>query len=46
VAGPEQGVASAIIGIGANASIASGKPVQLAELCPLKPEAKRLSELF
>ena len=44
-AGHEQGAASILIGIAANASIASGKPVRIADLVNLRPDAKRLSEL-
>ena len=45
-AGHEQGAASILIGIAANASIASGQPVSIANLVPLRPEAKRLGELI
>jgi predicted dehydrogenase len=44
-AGHEQGAASILIGIAANTSIASGQPVSIASLLPLKPSAQRLSEL-
>lgn len=44
-AGHEQGAASILIGIAANRSIATGKPVEIAELVELKPGARRLSEL-
>ncbi|MFV0414835.1 MAG: Gfo/Idh/MocA family oxidoreductase [Chthoniobacterales bacterium] len=45
-AGWEQGIASAIIGISANESIASGKPVKVSDLITLRPEATKLSELI
>lgn len=44
-AGHEQGAASILIGIAANASIASGQPVTIGSLLSLKPSALRLSEL-
>lgn len=44
-AGHEQGIASAIIGIAANTSILSGKPVKIPDLVDLPRAAKRLSEL-
>lgn len=44
-AGHEQGAASILIGIAANASIASGQPVSLASLLPLNPAAQHLTEL-
>jgi predicted dehydrogenase len=44
-AGHEQGAASILIGIAANTSIASGQPVTITSLLPLKPDAQRLSEL-
>lgn len=44
-AGHEQGAASILVGIAANESIASHRPVKLLELAPLKPAATRLSEL-
>lgn len=45
-AGHEQGIASAIVGIAANHSIATGLPVDIESLISLKPEATRLSELI
>ena len=44
-AGHEQGAASILIGIAANASIASGQPVAIGSLLSLRPSALRLSEL-
>lgn len=44
-AGHEQGVASAIIGIAANQSIVTGKPVQVSDLVTLPHSTVRLSEL-
>ncbi len=44
-AGHEQGAASILIGIAANASIATGKPVMISSLAPLPPQACHLSEL-
>jgi predicted dehydrogenase len=44
-AGHEQGAASILIGVAANKSIATGEKVQIDDLCPLRPEAKHLSEL-
>lgn len=44
-AGHEQGAASILVGIAANESIASYRPVKLQELAPLNPAASRLSEL-
>ncbi|HYC69841.1 MAG TPA: Gfo/Idh/MocA family oxidoreductase [Opitutaceae bacterium] len=44
-AGHEQGAASILVGIAANASIASGAPVALDSLLVLKPSARQLSEL-
>jgi predicted dehydrogenase len=44
-AGHEQGAASILIGVAANTSIAENRPVDINELCPLKPEATRLTEL-
>ncbi len=40
-----QGAASALIGIAANKSFRSGKPVEIAKLCPQLGKATRLSEL-
>ncbi|HEY0946768.1 MAG TPA: Gfo/Idh/MocA family oxidoreductase, partial [Opitutaceae bacterium] len=44
-AGHEQGAASILIGIAANASIASGRPVAIASLADLPASATKLSEL-
>ena len=44
-AGHEQGAASILIGVAANESIAQNRPVNLADLLPLKRGATRLSEL-
>ncbi|HWA87268.1 MAG TPA: Gfo/Idh/MocA family oxidoreductase [Opitutus sp.] len=44
-AGHEQGAASILIGIAANRSIAENRPVDVNDLVPLKPGAKKLSEL-
>lgn len=44
-AGQEQGAASVLIGSAANRSIASGRSVCIRDLCPLKAEATKLSEL-
>ncbi|MBC7367610.1 MAG: Gfo/Idh/MocA family oxidoreductase [Undibacterium sp.] len=44
-AGPEQGAASALVGIAANASIRSGEAINLLDLVRLAPHARRLSEL-
>lgn len=46
MAGPQQGAASALIGIAANESIATGQTVKIADLCPSLPKAAALSELF
>ncbi|HYD82606.1 MAG TPA: Gfo/Idh/MocA family oxidoreductase [Opitutus sp.] len=45
-AGYEQGAASILIGIAANESIASNRPVAIDDLVSLKPGATRLSELI
>lgn len=45
-AGHEQGAASVLIGIAANASMASGSPVNVADLVSLRPDAHRLSQLI
>jgi len=45
IAGHEQGAASIIVGIAAVESIRRNKPVTLTDLVPLKPSAKKLSEL-
>jgi predicted dehydrogenase len=45
-AGYEQGAASILVGIAANRSIATGQPVRLADMFPLRPEARKLSELI
>ncbi|HVU35675.1 MAG TPA: Gfo/Idh/MocA family oxidoreductase [Opitutaceae bacterium] len=44
-AGQEQGAASILVGIAANESIATHRPVKLTDLVPLRPAARRLSEL-
>ncbi|MEO8206096.1 MAG: Gfo/Idh/MocA family oxidoreductase [Chthoniobacterales bacterium] len=44
-AGHEQGAASALIGIAANRSIATGKPVNINDLVKLRPECTKLQEL-
>jgi predicted dehydrogenase len=44
-AGPEQGIASAIIGIAANKSLVSGLPVNVEDLVLLRPGEKQLSRL-
>ncbi len=44
-AGPEQGAASALVGIAADESIRTGLPVHLLDLVKLAPQARRLSEL-
>ncbi len=44
-AGAGQGAAAALIGIAGNESIASGQPVDIAELCPNLGAAKQLHEL-
>lgn len=44
-AGHEQGAAAILVGIAANHSIATGQPVNLADLVALRPSATRLSEL-
>ncbi len=44
-AGHEQGAASILVGIAANQSIETNRPVNLSDLVPLKPGAKHLSEL-
>jgi hypothetical protein len=44
-AGHEQGAASILVGIAANLSIESNRPVNLSDLVSLKPGAKHLSEL-
>jgi predicted dehydrogenase len=45
-AGHEQGAASMLIGVAINQSIATGQPVSINELCPLRPHAQRLAELI
>ncbi|MBL9191182.1 MAG: Gfo/Idh/MocA family oxidoreductase [Opitutaceae bacterium] len=45
-AGHEQGAASILVGISANRSIETGRPVRLDERVPLRPGARRLSELI
>src|SRR5262249_40111886 len=44
-AGQEQGAASILVGIARAESIKRNQPVNIAELVPLRPEAKKLSEL-
>jgi predicted dehydrogenase len=44
-AGHEQGAASILVGIAANTSIATGRPVTLTDLVNLRPEARHLHEL-
>lgn len=44
-AGFEQGAASILIGIAANQSIASNRPIQIDDLIPLNAQATQLSEL-
>jgi predicted dehydrogenase len=45
LAGHEQGAASILVGIGGVESIKRNQPVNLADLVPLRPGARRLSEL-
>jgi hypothetical protein len=45
-AGHEQGAASLLIGAAANISMATGQPVNIADLVRLRPEARHLSELI
>jgi Predicted dehydrogenases and related proteins len=45
-AGHEQGAASLLVGAAANRSIATGQAVRIADLFPLRPECRRLSELI
>ena len=44
-AGHGQGAASVLVGIAANRSLETGRPVRVGELCPALGEATRLSEL-
>ena len=44
-AGHEQGAAAILIGIAANESIATGRPIRIADLATLPEHAQRLSEL-
>lgn len=44
-AGQEQGAASILVGIAANESIRTGRPVRLTDLVPLRPDAVRLRDL-
>ncbi len=44
-AGVEQGAASIMVGVAANASFISNLPVRISQLCPIKPSAVRLGEL-
>lgn len=45
-AGHEQGAASILIGIAANKCFKSGKPVQIAKLCPALSKSNQLHELI
>lgn len=45
-AGHEQGGASLLVGAAGNRSIATGLPVLISDLTPLRPEARRLHELI
>ncbi len=45
LAGHEQGAASILTGIAANVSVSTGKPVKIADLIDLRPDAQRLSQL-
>ena len=45
IAGHEQGIASALVGIAANTSLAAGAAVALEDCLPLRPAVHRLSEL-
>ncbi|CAN5687273.1 Gfo/Idh/MocA family oxidoreductase [soil metagenome] len=45
-AGHEQGAASIMVGVAANASMASNRPVMIADMVTLNPEARHLSELI
>jgi hypothetical protein len=44
-AGHEQGAASILVGVAGVESIARNQPVNLTDLVPLRPAARRLSEL-
>lgn len=44
-AGHEQGAASLLVGAAGNRSLATGLPVRIADLYPLRPDASRLHEL-
>lgn len=44
-AGPEQGAASMLVGVAGNQSLREDRPVAIDELLPLRPAARRLSEL-
>lgn len=44
-AGHEQGAASLLIGAAANRAIATGRPVRIADLASLRPDARHLSQL-
>lgn len=46
MAGAQQGAASALIGIAANQSMATGQAIHIADLCPKLPKAQKLSELY
>lgn len=45
-AGWEQGIASAMLGISANHSIATGQQVRISDLLKIRPEATKLSDLI
>jgi predicted dehydrogenase len=44
-AGHEQGAASILVGIAANESMAQGRPVNISQIFPLRPDANRLAQL-
>lgn len=44
-AGHEQGLASALVGIAANASIISGRRQDISALCPIRTDVERFSDL-
>ena len=44
-AGHEQGAASILVGIAANESMTQRRPVNISDLLPLRPDARRLSQL-
>jgi hypothetical protein len=45
-AGHEQGAASIMVGIAANESMKTFRPVRISELVPLNPKARHLSDLI